>query len=206
MRRLCRGSLSIRPSRARFTGLLSSLRRSVVMALFSSNPMNGSWGSQARYLSRPEYRVTSEGTKAQLHQVNLASLTFFWIQCWLSTGVTQPAAHTFGEAPNWAQYSWVIAKAASRGSATSITHCSKTGAAAARSRLALCSAPDTGRGRGRQNRSAAEPRLFAKGVRSKSSMSLPTSRAIRPFYSPLFSRTREERFPSTRFESSIKRT
>ena len=101
MRRLCRGSLSIRPSRARFTGLLSSLRRSVVMALFSSNPMNGSWGSQARYLSRPEYRVTSEGTKAQLHQVNLASLTFFWIQCWLSTGVTQPAARTFGEAPNW---------------------------------------------------------------------------------------------------------
>jgi len=81
----------------------------------------------------------------QLHQVNLASLTFFWIQCWLSTGVTQPAACMSGEAPNWARYSWVIAKAASRGSATSITHCSKTGAAAARSRLALCfSAPDTG--------------------------------------------------------------
>jgi hypothetical protein len=124
------GSLSIRPSRPRFTGLQSSLRWSVVKALFSSNRMKGAWGSQARYLSRPGYRVTSEGTKAQLHQVNLASLTFFWIQCWLSTGVTQPAAHTFGEAPNWAQYSWVIAKAATRGSATWITHCSKTGAAA----------------------------------------------------------------------------
>jgi hypothetical protein len=52
------GSLSIRPSRPRFTGPQSSWRRSVVKALFSSNRMKGAWGSQARYLSCPGYRVT----------------------------------------------------------------------------------------------------------------------------------------------------
>jgi len=130
---------------------LTLLRRSVVMALFSSNRMKGAWASQARYVSRPEYRVhkrrhpgaTAPGQPREPH--------VFLDPAVLSTGVTQPAARTFGEAPNWARYSWVIAKAASRGGATSITHCSKTGAVAARSRLALCfSAPDTGRGRGRQ--------------------------------------------------------
>ena len=68
-------------------------------ALFSRNRMKGAWGSHARYLCRPGYRVTSGGTQAQVLQVKLASLTFFWIQCWLSTGVTQSAARTFGEAP-----------------------------------------------------------------------------------------------------------
>jgi hypothetical protein len=99
MCRLRRGSLSIRSSRPRFTGLQSSSRRSVVKALFSRNRMKGAWGSHARYLCRPGYRVTSGGTQAQVLQVKPASLTFFWIQCWLSTGVTEPAARTFGEAP-----------------------------------------------------------------------------------------------------------
>ena len=52
MCRLRRGSLSIRSSRPRFTGLHSSSRRCVVKALFSRNRMKGAWGSHARYLSR----------------------------------------------------------------------------------------------------------------------------------------------------------
>ena len=68
-------------------------------ASFSRNRMKGAWRSHASYSSRPGYRVTSGRTKAQLLQVKLASLTFFWNQCWLSTGMTQPAARMFGEAP-----------------------------------------------------------------------------------------------------------
>ena len=96
MCRLRRGSLSIRSSRLRFSGLHSSSRRSVVKALFSRNRMKGAWESHA---VSPRVSITSECTKAQLLQVKLAGPTFFWIQCWLSTGVTQPAARTFGEAP-----------------------------------------------------------------------------------------------------------
>ena len=63
-----------------------------------------------------------------------------------------------------------------------------------------------GAGRGRQIRSQPSRRLFAKGVRSKTSTSLPTSRVIKPSCSPLFSRTREETVLTALFEWSIERT
>jgi hypothetical protein len=164
MCRLRRGSLSSRSSRPMFSGLHSSSRRSVVKALFSRNRMKGPWRSRARYLSRgPRIESQAEAPLRKCSRSNSRASRFSGSSVGHQLASRNPPLVRLVKRHNWAVYSWVIAKAASRGSATWITHCSQTAAAAGRSRLALClSPPDTGRCRGRQIRPAAEPGLFVK--------------------------------------------
>ncbi|HTR47046.1 MAG TPA: hypothetical protein VMM16_06655, partial [Verrucomicrobiae bacterium] len=63
------------------------------------------------------YRVSSRSAKAQLLQVKLASLTFFWIAALvINWHATQIAARTFGDAPQlgptlfgmYAPWEWIV--------------------------------------------------------------------------------------------------
>src|SRR5215469_2327486 len=112
IRQLRRGGFSIRSTRPRFTGLHSSLRRSLVKALFSRNRMRGAWGSHAvspRVSSqkRRHQGATAPGQTREPHVFLDPVLVINWRDAALRS-LRLEKRH------DWAGYSWVIAKAASK--------------------------------------------------------------------------------------------